>query len=61
MAVLSTLVTSLPSLSHVALYTFLALGVYIILNILNQLVKIVLSSSGQLEMSKKLTWTNVIN
>lgn len=39
MAVISTLVTSLPSLSHLAIYTFLALGVYVILNILNQVVK----------------------
>ncbi|KAI7895803.1 lanosterol 14-alpha demethylase [Mucor mucedo] len=37
MAVISTLVTSLPSLSHLALYAFLALGVSVILNILNQL------------------------
>lgn len=39
MAVISTLVASLPSLSNLVIYTFLAFGVYVILNILNQLVK----------------------
>jgi hypothetical protein len=38
MAVISTLVASLPSLSNLILYTFLSLGVYVVLNILNQLV-----------------------
>lgn len=38
MAVLSTLVTSLPSLSNIVLYAFLSLVVYIVFDIVNQLV-----------------------